>query len=95
MQEVDTTPVTTNAVADTGPEFDKRGRRLRFPLYSNGGEPMDLGHRKAKEQRAQKKAEKRKILGALRRRDGKRFDVAGFKAAVIAAAEKQKREVVS
>lgn len=87
MQEVADTPAES-------PEFDKRGRRLRFPLYSNGGEPLVVGkdRRKAKDERARQKAEKRKILGALHRRDGRRFDVAGFKAAVVAAAAKQKRE---
>ena len=82
------------AAAKTGPEFDSRGRRLRYALYANGGEPLVVGkdRRKAKEERARKKAEKRKILGALHRRDGKRFDVGAFKAAVVAAAEKQKKE---
>lgn len=82
------------AAAKAGPEFDAKGRRLRYALYANGGEPLVVGkdRRKAKEERARKKAEKRKILRALHRRDGKRFDVAGFKAAVVAAAAKQKQE---
>jgi len=108
MQEVadTTTPVLTEkglvdaeaqGAAKTGPEFDGKGRRLRYALYANGGEPLAVGkdRRRAKEERARKKAEKRKILGALHRRDGKRFDVGAFKAAVVAAAAKQKKEAAT
>lgn len=80
MQEV--------TAAEEPKEFDGHGNRIRFRLYHNGGEPVvlngRLGERRAfKKERAARKAEKKKTLGRLRRRDGKRLDVADFRKRVI------------
>ena len=80
MQEV--------TAAEEPKEFDGHGNRIRFRLYHNGGEPVvlngRLGERRAfKKERAARKAEMKKTLGRLRRRDGKRLDVADFRKRVI------------
>ena len=83
MQEV--------TAAEEPKEFDGHGNRIRFRLYHNGGEPVvlngRLGERRAfKKERAACKAEKKKVLGRLRRRDGKRLDVAEFRKRAISRA---------
>lgn len=77
-------------VADPGvaEEFDARGNRVRFRLYHNGGSPVVLngkpGERRAfKKARAKHKAEMKRALGKLRRRDGKRLDTAEFQKRVL------------
>ena len=53
-------------------EFDKRGRRVRFPYYHNNGAPIAVGRRGFKNQRKLAKAASKKFLRQARLAGAKR-----------------------